>query len=173
MGAGGPGTKGGCGECKGPAAPRGVIECTTLNPTGPGNEVDGEVGSSKSKHFAFTDPKVREAIAMLCDKKSMQEFIYGRTGVATGNFMNNPSRFRSPNTKWEFNIDKANALLDGAGWKKGSDGIREKGGKKMKFVYQTSINGTRQKEQASVKQACQKAGIDPALKSWTPSVLFS
>ena len=56
------------------------------------------------------------------------------------NFLNNPPRFRSPNTKWEFNVDKANQLLDAAGWKKGADGIREKGGKKLKFVYQTSIN---------------------------------
>ena len=31
----------------------------------------------------------------------------------------------------------------------------------MKFVYQTSINPTRQKEQAIVKQAAQKVGIEP------------
>ncbi len=153
--------------------PGGDIEFIQLNITDPWNEVDGERGSVKSKHFAFSDPKVREAMALLCDKKSMQEFIYGRTGFATGNFMNNPPRFKSPNTKWEFNVDKANALLDAAGWKKGGDGIREKGGKKMKFVYQTSINGTRQKEQAIVKQAAQKAGIDLELKSVTASVFFS
>ncbi|MEP7302690.1 MAG: peptide ABC transporter substrate-binding protein [Caldimonas sp.] len=153
--------------------PGGDIEFIQLNITDPWNEVDGERGSVKSKHFAFSDPKVREAMALLCDKKSMQEFIYGRTGFATANFMNNPPRFKSPNTKWEFNIDKANAILDAAGWKRGADGIREKGGKKMKFVYQTSINGTRQKEQAIVKQAAQKAGIDLELKSVTASVFFS
>jgi peptide/nickel transport system substrate-binding protein len=151
----------------------GDIEFIQLNITDPWTEVDGERGSVKSKHFAFSDPKVREAMALLCDKNSMQKFIYGRTGKATGNFMNNPPRFRSANTKWEFNVDKANALLDAAGWKKGADGIREKGGKKMKFVYQTSINGTRQKEQAIVKQAAQKAGIDLELKSVTASVFFS
>jgi peptide/nickel transport system substrate-binding protein len=43
----------------------------------------------------------------------------------------------------------------------------------MKFVYQTSINGTRQKEQAIVKQSCQKAGIELELKSVTASVFFS
>ena len=43
----------------------------------------------------------------------------------------------------------------------------------MKLVYQTSINGTRQKEQAIVKQAAQKAGIDLELKSVTASVFFS
>jgi peptide/nickel transport system substrate-binding protein len=153
--------------------PGGDIEFIQLNPTDPFNEVDGERGSIKSKHFAFSDPAVRQAMALLCDRKSMQEFIYGRTGFATSNFMNNPPRFRSPNTKWEFNIDKASALLEGAGWKKGADGIREKSGKKLKLVYQTSINGTRQKEQAIVKQAAQKAGIDLELKSVTASVFFS
>ena len=151
----------------------GDIEFIQLNITDPWNEVDGERGSVKSHHFAFSDPKVRQAMALLCDKTSMQKFIYGRTGKATGNFMNNPPRFRSPNTKWEFNVDKANQLLDAAGWKKGGDGIREKGGKKLKLVYQTSINGTRQKEQAIVKQAAQKAGIDLELKSVTASVFFS
>jgi len=161
------------GKGKAHIVPGGDIEFIQVNITDPWNEVEGERGSVKSKHFAFSDPKVREAMALLCDKKSMQEFIYGRTGFATGNFMNNPERFRSKNTKWEFNVDKANALLDAAGWKRGADGIREKGGKKMKFVYQTSINPTRQKEQAIVKQAAQKAGIDLELKSVTASVFFS
>ena len=153
--------------------PGGDIEFIQLNITDPWNEVDGERASAKSKHFAFSEPQVRQAMSMLCDKKSMQDFIYGRTGFATANFMNNPERFRSKNTKWEFNVDKANQILDAAGWKKGSDGIREKNGKKMKFVYQTSVNGTRQKEQAIVKQAAQKAGIDIELKQVTASVFFS
>ena len=153
--------------------PSGDIEFIQLSLVDPFNEVEGERSSVKSKHFAFVEPAVREAMSMLCDKKSIQEFIYGRTGVATSNFLNNPPRYRSPNTKYEFNVDKANALLEGAGWKKGSDGVREKGGKKLRFVYQTSVNAVRQKEQAVVKQACQKAGIDLELKSVTASVFFS
>ena len=82
-------------------------------------------------------------------------------------------RFVSKNTKWEFNIDKANQLLEEAGWKRGPDGIRAKDGKKLKLVFQTSINAPRQKTQAIVKQACQKAGIEMELKSVTASVYFS
>jgi peptide/nickel transport system substrate-binding protein len=63
--------------------------------------------------------------------------------------------------------------LEEAGWKRGSDGIRAKDGKKLKLVFQTSINAPRQKTQAIVKQACQKAGIDVELKSVTASVYFS
>ena len=153
--------------------PSGDIEYIQLNPTDPWTEVDGERASIKSQHFAFADPKVREAMSLLCDKKGMQDFVYGRTGAAASNYLSLPVRYRSPNTKWEFNLDKANALLDGAGWKKGADGIREKGGKKLRLVFQTSINGTRQKEQAIVKQAAQKAGIEIELKSVAGSVFFS
>jgi peptide/nickel transport system substrate-binding protein len=64
-------------------------------------------------------------------------------------------------------------MLDAAGWKRGADGVREKDGKKLKYVYQTSINTPRQKTQAIVKQACQKAGIEVELKSVTASVFFS
>ena len=110
---------------------------------------------------------------MLVDKASVEKFIYGRTGQATANFVNNPEKFRSKNTKYEFNVDKANDILEKAGWKKGADGIREKDGKKLKFVYQTSINQPRQKNQAIVKQACQKAGIDIEVKAVTASVFFS
>ena len=49
---------------------------------------------------------------------------------------------------WEFNVDKANQLLDAAGWKRGADGIRAKDGKRLKMLYQTSINAPRQKTQA-------------------------
>ncbi|MFI5002691.1 MAG: peptide ABC transporter substrate-binding protein, partial [Reyranellales bacterium] len=48
-----------------------------------------------------------------------------------------------------------------------------KDGKKLKFVYQTSINQPRQKNQAIVKQACQKAGIEIEVKAVTASVFFS
>ncbi len=75
--------------------------------------------------------------------------------------------------KWEFNVDKANQVLEAAGWKRGADGIRAKDGKKLRVVFQTSINAPRQKNQAIVKQACQKAGIDMELKSITASVFFS
>jgi peptide/nickel transport system substrate-binding protein len=153
--------------------PGGNIEHIQLNTTDPWTEVDGERSSLKTKHPTLSDPAVRQALMLLVDRKSVEDHIYGRTGVATSNFLNNPERYRSKATKFEFNIDKANKLLDDAGWKRGSDGIREKDGKKLKFVYQTSINAPRQKNQAIVKQAAQKAGIDMELKSVVASVFFS
>jgi peptide/nickel transport system substrate-binding protein len=151
----------------------GNIEHIQLNSTDPWTEVDGERSSIKTKHPLFSDPAVRQAMKLLVDRLSVEKHIYGRTGIASGNFVNNPPRFVSKNTQWEFNVEKANQLLEQAGWKRGSDGIRAKDGKKLKLVFQTSTNAPRQKTQAIVKQACQKAGIDVELKSIAASVYFS
>jgi peptide/nickel transport system substrate-binding protein len=151
----------------------GNIEFIMLNATDPAVEVDGERASLKTKHPLFADPAVRQALNLLIDRASIEKFIYGRTATATANFLNAPERVRSKNTKFEFSIEKANAILEAAGWKKGADGVRAKDGKALKFVYQTSINAPRQKTQAIIKQACQKAGIDVELKSVVAAVFFS
>jgi peptide/nickel transport system substrate-binding protein len=153
--------------------PSGSLEFIMLNVTDPAVEVDGERASIKTKHPLFSDPAVRQAINLLIDRSSIEKFIYGPTAVATANFLNNPERFRSKVTKFEFNVEKANQILETAGWKKGADGIRAKDGKSLKFVFQTSINAPRQKTQVIIKQACQKAGMDVELKSVVGSVFFS
>jgi peptide/nickel transport system substrate-binding protein len=161
------------GKGKANIVPGGNIEHIQLNTTDPWTEVNGERAHVSTKHPLFSDPAVRQAMGLLVDRAGVQEFIYGRTGIATANFLNNPERYRSKTMKYEFNVEKAAKILEDGGWKKGSDGIREKGGKKLKMVYQTSINAPRQKNQQIVKQAAQKAGIDMELKSVTASVFFS
>src|SRR3989449_1423590 len=151
----------------------GNIEHIQLNSTDPWTEIEGERSSIKTKHPFLTDPAVRQALNLLVDRGAVQEQIYGRTGIATANFLNAPARVQSKNTKWEFNVDKASQVLESAGWKRGSDGIRTKDGKRLKVVYQTAINAPRQKNQQIVKQACAKAGIEVDIKSVTASVYFS
>ena len=61
----------------------GNIEHIQLNSTDPWTEVDGERASLKTKHPTLTDPAVRQAMGLLVDRKSVEDHIYGRTGVAT------------------------------------------------------------------------------------------
>jgi peptide/nickel transport system substrate-binding protein len=150
----------------------GNTEHINVNQTDPYAEVDGEKSSLKTKHLLLSDPAVRQALTLIVDRGSIQEQVYGRLGQATANYINAPARFQSKNTKWEFNVEKANKILDEAGWKRGADGIRAKEGKRLKFLFQTSINAARQKQQAIVKQAATKAGIDVELKTIVASVFF-
>jgi peptide/nickel transport system substrate-binding protein len=72
-----------------------------------------------------------------------------------------------------FDIAKANQLLDEAGWTKGPDGIRQKGGVKLQVTYVTSVNTLRQKEQAIVKDGWSKLGVAVTLQSVDAGVFFS
>jgi peptide/nickel transport system substrate-binding protein len=154
-------------------APAGGVEHLLCNFSDPWKEVDGERSSLKAPHPFLTDPAVRQALSLLVDRATVQEQLYGRQGQATANYLNAPPRFRSPNTRWEFNVDRANAVLDQAGWRRGADGVRAKDGVRLKMLFQTSINPVRQKTQAIVKQAAAKAGIEMELKSVVASVYFS
>ena len=151
----------------------GTMEFILLNFTDPNIEIEGERSHASTRHPLHRDPAVRQALGLLIDRQGIQDFIYGRTAVATPNIVHNPARFRSSSLKAEFSIDKANAVLEAAGWRRGSDGIREKDGRKLRFLYQTSVNSSRQKVQAVIKSACQRAGIDVELKAVTSAVFFS
>jgi len=151
----------------------GRITHIQLNQTDPWTEVDGERSSLKTVHPFLTDPAVKGSLALLVDRSAIQEQILGRLGQVTGNFLNNPERFRSKNIRWEFNVEKANQVLDAGGWKRGTDGVRARDGKRLKMVFQTAINAAAQKMQAVVKQAAAKAGIELELKAVPVTTFYS
>ena len=150
----------------------GNVEHTMCNFSDPVTDVDGERSNAKTPHPFLTDPAVRQALNLLVDRSAVQEQIYGRQGQTSANFLNAPSRVRSSNMRWEFNVDKANQILDAAGWKRGADGVRAKDGKRLKMLYQTATNAPRQKTQQIVKQAAAKVGIEIEIKSVVASVFF-
>jgi peptide/nickel transport system substrate-binding protein len=154
------------------ASPGGALEFIELNTTDPWTEIGSERSHASTRHPLWQHRELREAFAHLVDRQGIQDVIYGRLGVATPVIVNAPARFRSPNIRREFSVDKANALLDAAGWMRGSDGVRAKGGQRLKLLFQTSVSNPRQKTQAILKSACQKAGIEMELKSVTAAVYF-
>jgi peptide/nickel transport system substrate-binding protein len=149
------------------------IEYIMVNQSDPWTEVDGERSNPRTRHPILSDKPVRDALALLVDRRAIQQHIYGRLAVPTRNFINMPERFVSPKRDFEFDPDKAGRLLDAAGWIRGRDGVRAKGGRRLALVFQTSTNAPRQKTQQVIKQACGKAGIALELKSVAPSVYFS
>jgi peptide/nickel transport system substrate-binding protein len=153
--------------------PQASLEQIQLNRTDPWTEVDGERSSVTVPHPFFTDLLVRQAYNVAVDRRTIAEQLYGATGQPTSNLINSPTRFQSPHTSWEYSLEKAAQLLDQAGWRRGSDGVRVKNGRRMKIVYQTSVNPVRQKTQAIVKKALEQIGIEVELKAVNAGVYFS
>lgn len=144
-----------------------------LNFTDPNKETDdGERSSTKFPHPFLTDKKVRQALAYAIDRKTIAGF-YGRTGRPTDNILAAPDYYQAPNSLYTFDLKKAAALLDQAGWKDtDGDGIRDKGGVKMKIVFITSINPVRQQAQAIVKKALESIGVQVENKQVDSSIFL-
>ncbi len=155
------------------AIPSSGVSFIQCNQSDPWREVDGERSNPRAPHPSLAEQPVRTALSLLVDRASIQEHVIGRTGQIAVNFLNAPERFRSPNNTWEFNGDKANQLLDQAGWVRGVDGIRAKDGKRLTMLFQAAANATVQKIQAVVKQAAARAGIEIEVKAIPASVFFS
>jgi peptide/nickel transport system substrate-binding protein len=151
----------------------GGVEKIHINFTDPNKELDGQRSSLKAPHPFLTDLKVRQALLLAVDRVTMAKELYGLTGDATSNVLTTPSKYASKNTKIVFDIERANRLLDEAGWQRGPDGIRQKGGVKLAVTFVTSVNTLRQKEQAIVKDGWGKIGVQTTLKSVDASVYFS
>lgn len=155
-------------------SPGGGVEQLFFNMADPTVETDGERSGPKSKHPFLTDERVRKAMALAIDRATMATQLYGQAGTATSNVLTIPTNLVSKNTSIEFNLDKANQMLDQAGYVRGSDGVRvTPSGVRMHVVFQTSTNSLRQKEQDMVKDGWGKIGIETELKSVDASVYFA
>jgi peptide/nickel transport system substrate-binding protein len=150
----------------------GTIEHILLNLTDPNKEVDGERSSLKAPHPFFADLKVRQAFALAIDRKTIVERLYVKTASVAHYYTWAPEKYL-PEARWERDIDRANKLLDEAGWLRGSDGVRAKNGKRMKVLFQTSVNKLRQDTQAVIKKDLESLGVEVELKAIVADVYFS
>jgi peptide/nickel transport system substrate-binding protein len=152
-----------------------LVERIVINQTDPNQATpEGDRSSLKFPHPFFSDPKIRQAFSLAIDRDTIARQLYGITGKPTANVLVLPEKYHSPHTKYEFNLAKAQALLDQAGWKDSNgNGIRDKNGVEMKILFQTSVNTLRQKTQEIVKQGLRSLGIEVELKSIDPGIFFS
>ncbi len=145
-----------------------LMERIIINQTDP-NKItpDGERSSLKFPHPFFSDPKVRQALSLAINREIIANQLYGILGQPTTNFVVNPSQVVSPNTTYQFNLEKAAKLLDEAGWKDtNNNGIRDKNGVEMNLVFQTSVNPLRQKTQEVIKQSLETIGYESRTKKY-------
>ncbi|MBD9452585.1 peptide ABC transporter substrate-binding protein [Rhizobium sp. RHZ02] len=150
------------------------VERLMLNFTDPNRETsDGERASLQFPNRILADAKVRLALAKAVDRNKIAA-LYGRTGRPTANLLVAPVLYNSPNTTWEFDPDKARALLDEAGWRDtNGDGIRDRNGVPLTLLFQTSVNPVRQKTQAIIGADLAAIGIRVEDKQIDSSVFFS
>lgn len=110
----------------------------------------------------FKDKAVRQALMYGLDREKITNTVYGKYAQVINVSQAKASWvYSEPKNKYEYDIEKAKKILDDAGWKEGSDGIREKDGIRLAIHY-TATTGSKTGEAilAIAPEACKELGID-------------
>jgi peptide/nickel transport system substrate-binding protein len=128
------------------------------------------------EYAPFKDIKVRQALIYAINRPQIVNVVFkGKSAVLDSpvpasvfHSLSNPNfakefpdlaqKYQLP--VYQYDPQRANQLLDEAGWVRGADGIRTKNGEKLAFEYGTTRNATRQAIQALVSNDLKQVGID-------------
>ncbi|MGW1801464.1 ABC transporter substrate-binding protein [Streptomyces sp. NPDC001984] len=110
--------------------------------------------------------KVRQAILYAIDRQQIADTVFPTgTQPATSVLAHTTPDYTDLTSGLTFDAAKAKSLLDGAGWKTGSDGIRAKDGKKLSLTIKWFPNAaTNQPALELIQQQLKAVGVEVVLK---------
>src|SRR5690606_2427678 len=74
---------------------------------------------------------------------------------------------------YPFDLDRANALLEEAGWVRGADGIRVKDGVRLSFTNSTTAGATnREATQQYIQQTWKEIGVEKTINNMPAAVVW-
>jgi peptide/nickel transport system substrate-binding protein len=152
----------------------------------PGITYKSTVGSTyeglwfNTSRFPLHERAVREALAYAIDRQAIIDGIFRADfpdlqvlncagWVPTVGHWCDNSQFAD----LSYQPDKARQILQGSGWRQGSDGVFAKGGRRLSIEFVTTAgNVNRQDTQALLKDKAKAAGIELVLKTVPSTQLF-
>lgn len=118
------------------------------------------------------DKRVREAMNIGINRAEIAKGVMLGNAEPTYTFVSPDAQDFAPATEGVIreDVERAKKLLDEAGWKPGSDGIREKDGMKLapKVYYTSAGNSTRVSE--AIQGYMRKIGVDWRLNPWDSTI---
>lgn len=87
------------------------------------------------KKPGLNEINVRKAINMAINRDDIAQKVMSGSGVPAVGPSPPVLPFGSGLKGYDYNVEEAKKLLDEAGWKPGSDGMRQKGGKKLEYNF--------------------------------------
>ena len=121
----------------------------------------------------FQDINVRKAIWHAVDKKTLvKTLLFDLTVPGASEWSGSP--WANTNlVDFEYDLTKCQSMLDTAGWKPGSDGVRVKDGQRLSFSHSTtSGNLSRENMQLAIQQMLKACGVEMMIANKPSTELF-
>jgi peptide/nickel transport system substrate-binding protein len=126
-------------------------------------------------HPAVSDPAVRRALLLAFDRRAQLAKVSHGIGILQDAIVSPASPFHDANLGFtEYDVGKANALLDAAGWKRGADGIRQKNGTKLNLELVSNAGSPDTDTRIElIRESWKKIGVSFVRKNVDPSLLLA
>ncbi|MGH7266749.1 MAG: ABC transporter substrate-binding protein [Candidatus Rokuibacteriota bacterium] len=122
----------------------------------------------------FADRRVRQAVAHAIDRKAIIEQVF----LGTAELANGPispilkPHYTAEVTSYPYDPAKAKRLLGEAGWTPGTDGLVEKGGRRLAFTLESYAGTLTDKMAVVVHQYLRQVGMDVKLQHTNLSQMY-
>ena len=126
------------------------------------------------KRPVFADPVVREALRYATDRPTLIRKIQHGLYTASETPLNAATPYHLDLPLVPFDIAKANAMLDAAGWKRGADGVRVKNGRRLSVEFATSTgNQDTDTEIELIRGWWKQVGVEFTVKHYLAAQFFA
>lgn len=133
------------------------------------NSAKGALGSP---HPVLGDPAIREAIDLAIDREGILNDVLGGFGTLSNSLVYAGFGGESTPTA-PFDPERANEVLEDAGWTLGSDGVRSKDGVRASLKFQTiSGDEVRSLYQQVIQQNLNEIGIETVIENVPSNLMF-
>jgi peptide/nickel transport system substrate-binding protein len=122
--------------------------------------------SLRPENPLLTDIKVRQALVAAVDAQEVVDTLFTENyPVATSVLSQEALGYKDESEHYAYDPEKAEKLLDEAGWEPGSDGIREKDGERLAItVYEAAPQPLSKQTLELVAQQLAKVGVELTVK---------
>lgn len=125
-------------------------------------------------HPALQDLAVRKALRLATDRDTIIQKVQNGLYIRTESPVTPASRFYLKLPLVPFDIAQANALLDGAGWTRGPDGVRRKNGQRLSLTFASSTGSPdTDTELEIIRSGWKKIGVDFNVKRYLAAQFFA
>ncbi|KKP81729.1 MAG: Extracellular solute-binding protein [Candidatus Moranbacteria bacterium GW2011_GWF2_35_54] len=116
---------------------------------------------NRNKSISLANKEIRLALDLATDKQQLiKDALAGKATILESPFFTGTEEFNTKIERNNFNLEKANKVLDEAKWEAGDDGIRSKNGVKMEFKLMTVDSPDLIKTAEILKEQWKKIGAN-------------
>lgn len=136
--------------------------------------IDVNTRGQRSKDLDLDDPRMRQALLYAIDRDALTKALFQGRQAVSNSWVNPISKlYKKDVNDYNLNVARSKQLFAALGWTPGSDGILQKGGKKLTLNFSTTAGNTIRERVQQILQAQWKAvGVQVNIQNYPASVIF-